>query len=301
MKAPRSDLVAWIVWYLVAALAATAYFATRVLPRLTEPMDLENGVLLAREILALVVIVALAVLTHVALRWAVGVVSTPPPREKKVSGAGVAFPHDVTMLVGGWLACFSIAAIGALFWVLSQEGRTSDPMAALVAMVAAGLGSAVATIVGYLSHASERQDFDVAYTPWYFARPLMGLLLGLIFFLLLKAGLLATYPRAGEAAGVNEWGIAGMAALVGLFSKPAIDKLREVFNVLFRTEGERDTSLLARLPDELRDQVRPYLQNPEPPKAGAGSEGKPGGESGNEPGPPGDAPAGPDRASGEPS
>jgi hypothetical protein len=119
--------------------------------------------------------------------------------------------------------------------------------------------------VGYLKHASEQKDFDFAYVPWYFARPIMGLLLGLIFFLLLKAGLLATYPEiASEDAAVNEWGIAGISALVGLFSKPAIEKLREVFNVLFRTDAERDDDLLARLPEDERERVRPFLKAPTP-------------------------------------
>ena len=85
-------------------------------------------------------------------------------------------------------------------------------------------------VLGYLTHASIEKNFDVSYLPWYIARPFMGLMLGLLFFFLFKGGLLATLP--GNSQDLNDFGLAGIGGLVGLFSKNAIEKLREIFTRL---------------------------------------------------------------------
>ena len=127
-------------------------------------------------------------------------------------------------------------------------------------LFAAGLGSSITTILGYLRHASVLQDFDAAYTPWYVARLLMGMLLGLIFYFVVKGGLLAVSAGAGGAQEpLNLWALAAIGALVGLFSKNAIEKLRELFNTLFKTQDEQYKELLERLPKDLRDQLAEYV------------------------------------------
>lgn len=137
-------------------------------------------------------------------------------------------------------------------------------------MLAAAVGGCIGTILGYLKHASIEKNFDVAYLPWYVARPFMGLLLGLLFFLF-KGGLLATLP--GGAPDLNDFGLAGIGGLIGLFSKNAIEKLREIFNVLFATQEDRDQSLYDRLPKDLQAQIAPYL--PRPPRAESGAQVEP--------------------------
>jgi hypothetical protein len=106
-------------------------------------------------------------------------------------------------------------------------------------MFAAGVGSIITTILAYLQHASQEKDFDRAYAPWYVARPLMGLLLGLVFYFVFRGGLLATVQTGVEGKELNKWALAGLGALVGLFSKNAIEKLREVFDTLFRTKEQQ--------------------------------------------------------------
>jgi hypothetical protein len=256
--------MARVLWYTIALYAGLAYVAERVLPLIGGPIYRTAGLLLAREVVGLIVLLLLFAVADLGLSRAIRVLRDQHPPGGVVE-AGFAFPAGVTVVVGSWLGLFALLAIAGLLLPLSVDKLSENMTGALVAMAAAGIGSAVATIVGYLKHASEQKDFDLAYVPWYFARPLMGLLLGLIFFLLLKAGLLATYPGvATENAAVNEWGIAGISALVGLFSKPAIEKLREVFNVLFRTEAERDEDLLGRLPEDERERIRPFLRSPSP-------------------------------------
>jgi ribosomal protein S17E len=58
---------------------------------------------------------------------------------------------------------------------------------------------------------------------------------------------------------LSEAGLIGVGALVGLFSKEAIEKLRELFNTLFSTRKNIEESLLERMPEELREKVRGYL------------------------------------------
>ena len=49
-----------------------------------------------------------------------------------------------------------------------------------IALFAAGIGSAITTIMGYLHHASVVRDFKVSFVPWYFGRPIIGMLLGIV-------------------------------------------------------------------------------------------------------------------------
>jgi hypothetical protein len=120
-------------------------------------------------------------------------------------------------------------------------------------------------MMGYLEHACVKKDFDPAFAPWYVGRPIMGLLLGALFYFVLKGGLLATVSGADENGdmALNEYALAGLGGLVGLFSKNALEKLREVFDIFFATRGqmaqEVSGDLVKRLPPELRERVQPYL------------------------------------------
>jgi hypothetical protein len=53
--------------------------------------------------------------------------------------------------------------------------------------------------------------------------------LGLLFYLIVRAGLVTS----SGANAVNPFGVAAIAGLAGLFSKQAVDKLREVFEQAF--------------------------------------------------------------------
>ena len=135
----------------------------------------------------------------------------------------------------------------------------------IVTLFAAGVGSTIATMMGYLEHACVKKDFDPAFAPWYVGRPIMGLLLGALFYFVLKGGLLATVSGADEngAMALNEYALAGLGGLVGLFSKNALEKLREVFDIFFATRGQvaqqASTDFLNRLPAELRERVQQFL------------------------------------------
>ena len=203
------------------------------------------------------------------------------PNDKVVSRSSSAFPHEgtgplaVVLLIG--LCAFLWALLSVLFpaeesaesW-FNLNLTDSDFHEPAVAFLAAGIGSTIATIYAYLRHACTYQDFDRAFIPWYFLRPVLGSLLGLVFYWLLRGGILAVLPaqESGELKDLNLNGIAGISALVGLFSRQAIEKLREIFHVIFVTQGKVPTQVkekvlnefVSKLPNDLRKSVQDQLR-----------------------------------------
>jgi hypothetical protein len=107
----------------------------------------------------------------------------------------------------------------------------------------------------------------------------MGLLLGLLFFFVVKGGLLMVLPNLAQVndVGLNPYGLAAIGGMVGLFSKHAIEKLQELFDVLFQTKNQAQEdatkelreAVLAKLPEDLKKQVEPFLPKPAPTPAQA--------------------------------
>lgn len=175
-----------------------------------------------------------------------------PGGEKEKKREGVGFPAPPTVAVAIWLvlvgvlltlgliqAVASVFPIGEYFQsvVCVGEGSCTDLHNILVTMFAAGVGAVITTTLGFLEHASEKRDFDPAFVPWFIARPILGVLLGAVFYFVLKGGLLATVGSQ-NASSIDEYGLAAFGALVGMFSKRAITKLRELFDTLFVTKKE---------------------------------------------------------------
>jgi len=126
------------------------------------------------------------------------------------------------------------------FWLMIMDKEII--LEASVAFLAAGIGSIVSTMFSFLSHASTNADWKHEHIPWYILRPIQGSVLGVIFYWLFRGGILAVLPAQDSSAGYLELdlnGLAGMCALVGMFSRRAMIKLRETFKVIFAT-GEDD-------------------------------------------------------------
>jgi hypothetical protein len=115
---------------------------------------------------------------------------------------------------------------------LSSEARLI-----LLVMLAGALGSYVHAATSFVTYVGNR-TLRASWTWWYLLRPVIGMVLALIFYFVIRGGLLSAGAAASE---VSPFGIAAVAALVGMFSKQATDKLQEVFDNLFRTKaGEGD-------------------------------------------------------------
>ena len=269
-----------IIWWGIGVLVLIAYVEGTA-SRMFAEWSQSNGITWAIGFGALRALVVIGVI--IALFW-VGAKVIPlliqgPPEPGTAAATecepGVCFPQSATLPIGIWLAVISLVLIAGLFQVLSpnpaitwlspgpgsggSDTASTEMRNLLVTIFAAGVGSMITTILGYLKHASERRDFMLSFVPWYFARPLIGVLLGVVFYFVLKGGLLVTVG-ATDASSINVYGLGGLAALVGLFSKNAVEKLRDVFGTLFTTEADAQAKLLDRLPDDLSEQVRKALE-----------------------------------------
>lgn len=107
----------------------------------------------------------------------------------------------------------------------------------ILVIVAAALGSYIHSATSFVSYVGNK-SLVMSWAWWYILRPFIGVALALVFYFVIRGGLLSAGTGAEE---VSIYGITAIAGLVGMFSKQATDKLGEVFNTLFRTkEGEGD-------------------------------------------------------------
>jgi hypothetical protein len=101
----------------------------------------------------------------------------------------------------------------------------------LVVLTTGALGSYVHAATSYASYVGNGQ-LHQTWVWWYVLRGVIGSVLALVFYFVIRGGLLTAN---GGAADLNPFGVAAIAGLVGMFSKQATDKLRETFDNLFRT------------------------------------------------------------------
>lgn len=114
---------------------------------------------------------------------------------------------------------------------------------AAIAGLMGGIGSVIFCMRELITMwQNQKQFFGGTFAPLYL-RPLFGILLSLIFFFMLKAGMLATSGGAPVAevpgaADVAKAFAAGTGGLVGMCAEEAISRLKKVAEALFvPTEG----------------------------------------------------------------
>jgi hypothetical protein len=100
----------------------------------------------------------------------------------------------------------------------------------LVALVGA-LGAFIHLATSFTEFLGNR-TFIASWKWWYALRPFIGSALALMVYFAARGGLIA---GNGNAKDLSPYGIAALAGLAGMFSKQATDKLREVFENLFKT------------------------------------------------------------------
>jgi hypothetical protein len=109
-----------------------------------------------------------------------------------------------------------------------------------ITVIAAGvLGSLIHSITSFADYVGNR-NLSISWIWWLVLRTPVGVALALLFYLVLRGGLIVPSLPSGSAARdttllLNPYGIAAISALAGMFSKQATDKLREIFDTLFRT------------------------------------------------------------------
>jgi hypothetical protein len=111
---------------------------------------------------------------------------------------------------------------------------TAEVAVLIGVMLAAMLGS-VAYEVRQFTQYALRGELTKRAEWWYVLMPLQGAAVAAIVYLVLQGGLLG----GNTTEGLNPYGIAAIAGLVGLFSRHAMQKLSEVFEKIFGTPDDK--------------------------------------------------------------
>ena len=120
----------------------------------------------------------------------------------------------------------------AILWGTRTMPRDVN-LLALVLLFGA-LGSFVHVAKSFASFAGNRA-LVASWFWWYMLQPVAGMVLALLFYVAIRGGLFAPGSNSGA---VNEYGIAAVSGLVGMFTKQATDKLGEVFGGTFRSGAD---------------------------------------------------------------
>jgi hypothetical protein len=107
----------------------------------------------------------------------------------------------------------------------------------LIVIVSGGLGALVHAIRSFYKYVGNRLLVR-SWFAMYGMLPLIGAILGLLFYLVIRGGFFTSQTNLDQT---NPFGFAALAGLVGMFSEPAVLKLREIAETIFtKTEPEKD-------------------------------------------------------------
>jgi hypothetical protein len=124
----------------------------------------------------------------------------------------------------------------------------------LVALFAGALGAWIHAATSFSVHVA-RRNFTLSWLWWYALRPFAGAALALLFYFAWRAGLVT----GNASTNVDPYGVAAIAGLAGLFSKPVTDKLKELLDVLFRTDSGRAPAIDSLEPEVVKQGDTPEL------------------------------------------
>jgi hypothetical protein len=125
-------------------------------------------------------------------------------------------------------AVFDVSLLG---WHFTM---TKEASVFLLVLAFALLGSTVHSASSLASYLGNRR-FAVSWTAWYVLRPIIGMALALLAYVVFRGGFLSTQATATD---VNLFGVAAISGLAGLFSKQVTDKLEEVMKVVFASKAD---------------------------------------------------------------
>jgi len=154
-----------------------------------------------------------------------------------------------------------------MFWFIKFKA-SADSRLFLTVVAAGALGSLVHCITSFADYVGDR-SLRQSWVWYLILRTPIGIALALLFYLVLRGGLIAPTLPEGSSNGhtatiLNPYGLAAVAAMAGMFSKQATDKLAEVFDVLFHT-----TKPVTRA-DPLTP-TRPAISSTDPPQLKKGN------------------------------
>ncbi|HKO57152.1 MAG TPA: IPT/TIG domain-containing protein [Thermoanaerobaculia bacterium] len=127
--------------------------------------------------------------------------------------------------------CVSIFGWEVLLW--------SEQRLLLLVLLAGALGGFVRGVRSLYWYVGNR-SLVVSWIPMYFLLPLSGSLVALFLYLIFRGGLFSPQSSVSDT---SPFGFTAIAALAGMFSGAASEKLKDIFEMLFKREPPaRDTA-----------------------------------------------------------
>jgi hypothetical protein len=119
---------------------------------------------------------------------------------------------------------------GHFTWFWHRFVALPDATLMLFVALVSALGSYIHVTVSFSSFVGNR-NLASSWTWWYLLRVFVGSALAVIFYFAVRGGFMT---GGGDSKDVNIYGIGALSGMVGLFSKQATDKLREIFETAFK-------------------------------------------------------------------
>jgi len=167
-----------------------------------------------------------------------GIVSNPANDDRQVAWWG-------RILLGGYLVAllgFAFYAIVVLWpgeanaaktfirWTVPNDSEFGWMLLVFASGVLGGLIHAIRSFYWYVGH----RDLVKSWVAMYLFLPLLGGALSLVFYIVIRGGLLAGQLGGGDITeSMSPIGFTAVGVLVGMFSEQAILKLKDVADTLF--------------------------------------------------------------------
>lgn len=159
---------------------------------------------------------------------------TPSPSPRDADGLRDTGP------LGAFLTAVIVGSIVLMYQIVVRlpGAQPADGVLFLGVVAAGALGAFVHAATSLATFVGNRQ-YRPSWGLWYLLRPAIGAAMAVLFYLALRGGLVVfTGGGAAEAGDLNPYPLLAGAALAGMFSKQASDKLSEVFDTLFGARAD---------------------------------------------------------------
>jgi hypothetical protein len=100
----------------------------------------------------------------------------------------------ILFIIGLFLLPNAVKDLFPLWFPEMSSATLSDLSTMFITMLWGGLGGIVSALIGLWAHRALDQEVDRQWAIWFFANPFMGIVLGALIFLLLRAILLGLFP-----------------------------------------------------------------------------------------------------------
>ena len=150
--------------------------------------------------------------------------------ESSETDHAVAMPRRMQLVFGAYFVGLSLALLYFLVERWPAVSDTDEKHYLVIVLLAAALGGNIQASIEFaywVGHAQTKKSWAL----WYLMQPITGMVLALIVYFALRAGLLTA---SAGAENMNRYGVAAIAGLTGMFSDAAGRRLKDLFEALLR-------------------------------------------------------------------